>query len=184
LKSSYLKTLVLAVIVVGSVIAFWFGLRAALGTEYPFLTVASGSMKPTLNVGDLIVVQGISNYSEVKAALQPEGDIIVFRRPPEYGPDELIVHRAISKFQGDDGLWYFRTQGDYNAPPGVLSPDPWTIPQSSVVGRVIGWVPWLGYVPLYIRTPWGLVIIVILVIIIIFSEYIPMLFRKKPQSQG
>lgn len=180
-----MKTIILAVIVVGSVVAFWFGLRLALGTEYPFLTVASGSMRPTLNVGDLIVVQGIYNVSEVKTALKPEGDVIVFHSPRMEG--ELIVHRAVDKAQ-HDGLWFFETEGDANS--GMT--DVWTgsdtwngmISEKLLVGRVIGKVPWLGYVPLYIRTPLGLAIIVILVIIIIFAEYIPLPSRKKPASLG
>jgi len=185
LKSSYVKTIILAVTVVGSVVAFWFGLRLALGTEYPFLTVASGSMRPTLNIGDLIVVQGIYNFSGVKAELKPNGDVIVFHSPRMEG--ELIVHRAVDKTQ-HDGLWFFETEGDANS--GITDvwtgPDTWNgmISEKLLVGRVIGKVPWLGYVPLYIRTPLGLAIIVILVVIIIFAEYIPLPFRKKSTSLG
>jgi signal peptidase len=168
------------VIIIGGVVAFWFGLQAGLGTQYPLLTVASGSMIPTLNVGDLIAVQGIANYSTVGAGLWKspnEGDIIVFHRPPQYGPDELIVHRAISKTLGDDGLWYFRTQGDNN---GV--PDSWTVSQSLIVGKVVGKVPYLGYIPLTIRKPEGILLIVLLMVIIILAEYIPSSGKKQEQQ--
>lgn len=184
LKSSYMKTLILAIILVGSVIAFWFGLRAALGTEYPFLTVASGSMRPTLEVGDLIVVQGIWNASGLKAAPRPVGDIVVFRSPRTEG--ELIVHRAVDKVN-HDGLWFIETEGDANGSTDIWTgSDTWQgmISEKLLVGRVIGRVPWLGYVPLYIRTPIGFLVIVILVIIIIFAEYIPIPYKKKPVSQG
>lgn len=184
LKSSYMKTLILVIVLVGSVIAFWFGLRAALGTEYPFLTVASGSMRPTLEVGDLIVVQGIWNSSDMKAAPQPAGDIVVFRNPRTEG--ELIVHRAVDKVY-HDGLWFIETKGDANGSTDIWTgSDTWQgmISEKLLVGRVIGRVPWLGYVPLYIRTPIGFLVIVILVMIIIFAEYIPTPFKKKPASQG
>ncbi len=184
LKSNYMKTLLLAIVLVGSVIAFWFGLRAALGTEYPFLTVASGSMRPTLNVGDLIVVQGIWNASDLKAAPRPVGDIVVFRSPRTEG--ELIVHRAVNKVY-HNGLWYIETEGDANGSTDVWTgSDTWQgmISEKILVGRVIGKVPLLGYVPLYIRTPIGFLVIAILVVIIIFAEYIPIPSRKKSASQG
>ncbi len=187
LKSGYMKTLILVVVLVGSVIAFWFGLRVALGTEYPFLTVASGSMRPTLNVGDLIVVQGVWNAGDLKAAPRPEGDIIVFRSPRVEG--EMIVHRAVDKVQ-HNGLWFFETEGDQNGTPDIWTgsavppEDLWggKISERLLIGKVIGRVPWLGYVPLYVRTPVGFLFIVILVIIIIFAEYIPIPFKRKPSQ--
>jgi len=183
MKSSYVKTVVLIAVIIGGVVAFWFGLRAVLGTEYPLLTVASGSMEPTLFRGDLILVQGISNFSDVKADLQPYGDIIIFHRPSQYGAESLIVHRAVQKYQGADGLWYFRTQGDAAPPQGVLHPDPWTVPQTLVVGKLVGKVPWVGYIPLYIREPLGIMLIVVLFFIIILAEYLPVLFKKQKEQR-
>jgi len=55
LKNDYVKTIIFLAIMILSVMGFWFGLKAVLKTEYPLLAVASGSMVPTLNVGDLIV---------------------------------------------------------------------------------------------------------------------------------
>jgi len=185
MKNNYLKTAVLIAIIIGGVIAFWFGLRVGLGTEYPLLTVASGSMVPTLNVGDLIVVQGVLSASELTAAVKPEGEIIVFRSPRVDG--ELIVHRAVTKdFNENDGLWYFATQGDAN-----YGTDIWTgegtwqnmISERRVVGRVVGKVPWLGYVPLYIRTREGIILIAVLFLLIIFAEYIPVLYKKRTKQR-
>lgn len=171
LKNSYVKTILLGVILLGAVFAFWFGLRIGLRTDHPLLAVASGSMVPTLNVGDLIIVQGISNYSEVVAAQKPIGDIIVFTRPVP--PEDLIVHRAVAK-SFKDGLWYFTTQGDHNG-----TPDPWgPVPETLVVGKVVGVVPWIGNLPLFIRTPSGLLLIILLFLVIVFIEYVPVLSKK------
>lgn len=183
LRSNYFKTILLAVIVLGSVVGFWFGIRVAFATEYPLLTVASGSMRPTLEVGELILVQGISDASALKAAPNPDGDIIVFRNPRDEG--ELIVHRAINKTLHDD-LWYIRTKGDANP-----TPDPWTgadtwnymISERLLVGKVVGHVPYLGYIPLYIRTPIGMVILIVLILIIIFAEYIPTSSKKQETAK-
>lgn len=163
--------------------AFWFGLRAGLRTEYPLLTVASGSMIPTLNVGDLIVVQGVLNASELKAAVKPEGEIIVFRSPRIEG--ELIVHRAVAK-EFHDGLWYFATQGDANFGEDIwFGSDTWNnmISERRLVGRVVGKAPWLGYVPLKIRTPEGIAVIVILVLLLLVAEYIPILSKRRTEQR-
>ena len=164
---------------------FWIGLKAGLRTEYPLLTVASGSMVPTLNVGDLIAVQGVENASALYVAPKPNGEIIVFRSPRMEG--ELIVHRAIyGELNPDDQLWYFRTQGDANfGPDNWFGSETWNgmISQNRIVGRVIGKVPWVGYIPLYIRTREGIILIVILIVLILMAEYLPVLFKKQPEQE-
>lgn len=183
MKNSYVKTIILAAIIIGSVLGFWFGLRAGLRTEYPLLTVASGSMVPTLNVGDLILVQGVPNASALIAAPRPDGDIIVFRSPRMDG--ELIVHRAVDK-EFHEGLWYFTTKGDANSGEDRwYGQDTWDgmISQNRLIGKVIAKAPYIGYIPLYIRTSQGIIIVVILIIIIIFAEYLPVLSKKKPEQR-
>jgi len=184
-KNSYVKTLILAVIIIGGVMGFWFGLKAGLRTEYPLLTVASGSMIPTLNVGDLIMVQGVVNASELGAAPKPDGETIVFRSPRIDG--ELIVHRAVYKeFNEGEGLWYFQTQGDANYGPDIWpdKEDTWKgmISQNRLVGKVVGKAPWIGYIPLYIRTREGIILIVILIVLILLAEYLPILYKKQTEQ--
>jgi signal peptidase len=188
-KNSYVKTGVLIAIILVGVVGFWFGLQTGLRTQYPLLAVASGSMVPTLNVGDMIVVQGVSNFSSVKAGLwhsATEGDVVVFYDPRPQFKGQLIVHRLVRRiYDENDGLWYFQTEGDHN---GV--PDEWygpntlnyMISQTIIVGRVVGVVPWIGNIPLYIRSPQGIVIIVVLFLIIILAEYVPSM-SKKPEPQ-
>ena len=181
-KNSYVKTILLAAVIIGSVVAFWFGLQAGLRTQYPLLTVASGSMVPTLNVGDLIAVEGVSDVASLNAGPNPVGDIVVFRRPP--ANDDLIVHRAINKTL-HEGLWYIRTRGDANGAPDFWSgSDTYSgmISQNLLIGKVVGKVPWLGYLPLTIRRPEGIVLIVVLMIIIILAEYIPSVGKKQEQK--
>jgi len=169
LKSEFTKTAILLVIVLISVGGFWLALRAALRTEFPLHAVVSESMVPTLQVGDLLVVQGVVDASEINAA--PEtGDVIVFRKPTD--PSEFIVHRAIDKIHGGD-QWFFITQGDNN--PG---PDSWKVPESDVIGRVVGRVPLLGYLKIFLGSPWGIALFIILILILLFADYIPMLREK------
>ncbi len=174
LKNEYVKSLILLAIIIAGIVAFWFGLRAYLRTDYPLLAVASGSMRPTLNVGDLIVVQGGFNVSDIVAAYET-GDIIVFHNPTN--PDDLIVHRAVEECQSGD-TFYLKTQGDNNS---VL--DRWEIYDSDLVGKVVGNVPYLGHVPLFVHTPTGIAIIVILLVILILLEFIIPIAKEKEKPE-
>jgi signal peptidase len=108
-----------------------------LRTEYPLHTPISGSMEPTLKVGDLLIIQGGLSGSDVYAN-RSDGDIIIFRNP--WNPNGIpIVHRAIDKFQ-EEGKWYFRTKGDHNP-----DEDRWLVPEDYLFGKVIISIPLLGY---------------------------------------
>jgi len=176
LKKDYVQTIIMVAIVVVSVLTFWYGLRFAYRTEHPLLAVASGSMRPTLQVGDLILVQGGLNASKIKALPEPEGDIIVFRR--SLGSGSLIVHRAINK-ENRSGTWYFETKGDNN----TIS-DGW-IPEQNVIGKVVGRVPLLGYIALFFE-PFEVKVAFILlwIVLLIILEVLPPLTKKAKESQG
>jgi signal peptidase len=195
LKNEWVKTGIMLAIVLIAFFSFWFGLRFALATEYPLLAVASGSMVPTLNIGDLIVVRGVSNFSEIYAHPINGGIIIFTTYDPNIGQDpinlwpgkapELIVHRAINKTLKYDShvgreVYYFTTKGDHNP-----TADAWPgtnfdgVPEYYVVGRVVGVVPWVGNVPLFIRTPSGILTIFALIIIVFLAEYLFSTVREK-----
>ncbi len=150
------------------------------------LAVASGSMEPVFYRGDLIIVQGGLNFTELNAApkdAQPPGEVIVFyhprygRPPPVYLPvagteTHLIVHRAVEKYQLENGTWYFYTRGDAN-----WGNDPWKIRQDYIVGKVIGKVPWLGNIPLFMHenpilaaSIIGFLFVVLIIVDFIFPE--------------
>jgi len=175
LKNEYVKSLVILAIILVGIVAFWFGIRTYLRTDSPLLAVASGSMIPTLNVGDLIVVQGGFNVSNINAAYGT-GDIIVFHKP--YDPDELIVHRAV-EMHTSVNTTYLKTKGDNNN--GV---DPWEITDNDLVGKVVWTIPYLGNVPLFVRTPTGMMIIIVLIVILVLLEFIiPLAEEKKKADQ-
>jgi signal peptidase I len=197
LKNEWVKTGIMLAVVLLAFFSFWFGIRYALATEYPLLAVASPSMVPTLNVGDLIVVHGVSNASEIYTH-PGNGDIIIFHTyvpginlnlwPGK--PEELIVHRAINKTLKWDNyvaryVWYFTTKGDNNPTedkwPGTYNPatNEDGVPEYYVVGEVVGTVPWIGSIPLFIRTPTGIITVIILIVIVILAEFIFSGLREK-----
>ncbi len=173
LKNELTKTAILLVVVAVCVGGFWLALRLALRTEFPLHAVVTESMVPTLQVGDLLVLQGSVNASKINA--DPEtGDIIVFRNPRN--PSGIsIVHRAIYKTYRE-GLCFFKTKGDNN-----LGPDPWEVPENYVIGRVVGRVPLLGYLKIYLGTPWGIALYITLILILLFADYLPLL-KQRPKK--
>lgn len=180
LRNSYVQTVILGIILLGGVIAFWFGLRVAFRTEYPLLAVASPSMVPTLNVGDLIVVQGGFHADEIFANYT-NGDIIVFHNYLPGGQpllstlplEELLVHRAVKSSQNSTGFWFFKTKGDGNP-----SEDHWEVPENYVVGKVVGRIPYVGKIPLFIRTSTGMLVVIGLFVFILFLEFFSEIWKK------
>jgi len=211
-NNEYFKTLVAVVLVIVIVFGLFFGLRSALNTSDPALTVVSGSMSipydaadnnfwltlstpfdRTLSVGDIIIVQGV-NPKDLNTNY-PNSDIIVFHEPGDY--NTLIVHRIV-KSETIDGTLYFITKGDGNGNnnPWPETPtsgfDTWDsnnppgVPASDVVGKVILRIPWFGWVTIFVHDDqWGLPVIIILILLIAVIEFVlPMLREKKPPQDN
>ena len=86
------------VIVIVAIAVIWIGLQIVFGTSNPFYVVSSGSMIPTLEIYDVIVVEGNTPFEDIQ-----KSDIIVFYSPVAYekhlkgengGEERVIVHRV------------------------------------------------------------------------------------------
>jgi signal peptidase I len=151
-KNGIFVTLLLLLVILIANFAIQGALTLILKTDQPLHTPISGSMEPTLNIGDLLIIQGGVTGESVYA--HPlNGDIIIYHDPRDY-EGIPIVHRAVDKYEVD-GIWYIVTKGDNN--PTV---DDWRwygfpvggnysvggCPESYIVGKVILKIPYLGYV--------------------------------------
>ncbi len=186
-KNETAKGLFLVGVVLLGALAVWGGIRLALNTEYPVLVVSSGSMIPTLQVGDLIVIRG-QDPNSINAGLPPVGSIIVFRPPccsPSVNdPNYLVVHRVIRLHPTSLGT-NFDTRGDNNGG----ADDPWDsaggVPPAKIVGvyQYTIPIPYLGSAILSLRSfmydentgqprPQGLAIIVALIVALFAFEVI------------
>jgi len=153
---------VLAVIL--SVLGVYVGFQVALATPNPWVAVASESMSPALEVGDLVIVQG-APASEIE-----EGEIILFHLP---GESSYTIHRVIVKESLANGTFRFRTKGD------ATTEDPYWIPGQDVHGRVVYRIPYIGWLAL---DPTFLIIIISIIIIIIILW--PESRKKKPWERS
>jgi signal peptidase len=96
------------------------------------LTVLTGSMQPTYNPGDLVVVRPVA--AEAIAV----GDVVTFQ--PTSDDPTLVTHRVIEVRTGAAGaVSGFVTQGDANS--AVDAP----IVPDQVMGRVVYAVPLIGH---------------------------------------
>ncbi|MEM3737072.1 MAG: signal peptidase I [Candidatus Bathyarchaeia archaeon] len=150
------------------IVGVWAGMVYLLQTSNPIAFVTGTSMLPVMREGDLVVLKGTS-AQEISRDFQA-GDsniIIVFRSPSS---NTFIIHRVIAVEYDDlNNPVGFRTQG-YNVP----YPDPGTVKESDIVGRVIYCVPYLGYLIIFFGSLEGRIIsgaiIVILVIWTVVDE--------------
>lgn len=172
-KSSVLhkiKNVVFAVVFVllGIVMVLTVTTRANGGTPsifgYSIYRVATPSMTPALEVGDVILVKDCDPL-ELK-----KGDIITYQGTEGNFKDKKITHRVVEEPYkiGDD--YYLKAKGDSN---DFADPE---INVSQVVGIYQQKLSVLTWVYDFFLTPWGLLIIIALIITAFFGEIVN-LFR-------
>lgn len=106
-----------------SIIAFALGYRGFI--------IASNSMSPTLERGDLILIDTKENTVE-------DGDIIIF-----IVENNIVTHRVIEHYELD-GKTYYLTKGDANN-----AVDPWILHNEQIIGKYIIRIPYIGFPILY-----------------------------------
>lgn len=112
---------------------------------YKTFSIISGSMKPSIDVGDIVIVK--------KTELKKE-DIITYRKN-----DEMITHRIIDIYE-EDGENRYITKGDNNN----IQDEEYVI-EKYIEGKVIKIIPKLGHVIIFLQNK--LVIFIILIIFVL-----------------
>jgi signal peptidase I len=163
-KNEYFKTVLALVLIVLVVLGFFQGLKWVLRTDYPVLAVVSTSMLPTLNVGDLLIVQGTA-AKDINANYGT-GDIVIYEPNPITDPDFRVVHRAVKKELRADGYW-ITDQGDNNPPGGM------TFNEKQLIGKVILRIPYVGNLSLFTQSQGSvylffMIAVVLIIILLIF----------------
>ena len=147
MKKSFTILRRLLLVVLGlalGLILYYTNAQKILGNQMPMpfgigiANVLSGSMEPTFSKGSLLIVRESENVDI--------GDIVVYQ-----SENSLVVHRIVGIHQNQ-----ITTEGDANN-----TPDP-AFDRNEIKGVVIGWIPYLGTILDMIRTPAGVVILLLL----------------------
>lgn len=133
-KRRWLGSVLLAV-VIGLV---GVGAAAVASGRYQVRPVLSGSMRPGLPVGGVVITRRVP-LSRIEVR-----DVIVFTNPID--PSKLVVHRVISLTRSGSTVTA-RTQGDANN-----TPDPWTLDlHGSSAYQAVYTLPLLGYPAVWLQ---------------------------------
>lgn len=124
------------------VVALGVAVTVVLTGRYQLRPVLSGSMRPGLPVGGVVVTE------RVPIASLRVRDVVVLHRPDR--PRELVVHRIVGLTAGPSGP-VVQTQGDAND-----TPDRWQVTlRGGTVYRAVFSVPLVGYVALWAHSATG-----------------------------
>lgn len=126
---------------------------------YSIFRVSSGSMEPELMVGDIILDKTVDNPDDLKV-----GDVITFKSS-DYG-DMLVTHKVIKAPYEENGKLMLQTKGIANE----VEDKPICV--DNVKGIMICKVDYLDTVYNIFLSPWGLLILIALIVIIFFDEII------------
>lgn len=124
---------------------------------YEDFIVITGSMAPTLNIGDVVFTKETTDIKKQ--------DIIAFKVE-----DSVVTHRVI-EIKKEDNKNFYITKGDANS--GI---DSELIKEEDIEGKYIFKIPFIGNIILFFQKPIGL--------IIVFSIFVGILLLgliKKPK---
>lgn len=125
---------------------------------YNFLIVLTGSMTPTFDKGSIVVVK------RVAPDLLMKGNIITFRG--SNNPKILITHRILQVYK-KEAPHVFKTKGDANKHADIN-----LVQSENILGQVKFVIPKLGYFFQFILSPFGFLILIVLVAAI-NKKYLP-----------
>ena len=121
-RLTYVITIPILIVMVGLTCGYF---------KYQAIVVATGSMTPNINKGDVVIVKKLTDNE--KKDLK-KGDVLVFNRE-----DRIVVHR-IYDIYSTGGEIFFKTKGDFNK-----DPDEYLTETSEVIGTVKAKIKYIGY---------------------------------------
>lgn len=143
------------------VILYFANAQNILGNQLPMpfgigiANVLSGSMEPAFSKGTLLIIK---ETDQVKI-----GDVVVYQQE-----NSLIVHRVVDIQENQ-----ITTKGDANN-----TPDP-MFDRSQIKGVVIGKIPYLGAVLNQLKTPAGMIVLLLLAFLLIEGSF----HRQKEEDE-
>ncbi|MBN1643530.1 MAG: signal peptidase I [Dehalococcoidales bacterium] len=141
-------------IITGILLLFIAGLLFVYASpDYGFYYVKTGSMKPAINPGDIVITGPVGGWLTGELEV---GKVITYMQG-----DVMVTHRIV-KIREDGAL---TTKGDANE-----DPDPLTVLPHNVDGIYMFKIPLVGYISGFVsnRSGWFLVIIIPAIVLVLF----------------
>lgn len=155
---------VLLVILVGCVI---FTLYQRVSGEppklfgYQFFRVSTASMEPDLMVGEIILCRDVP-VSDIQ-----KGDVVTYQGMEGELKDKIITHKVIEQPYKSNDVYYLQTKGIAEG----AKPDP-LVAENQVYGKMIVKIPFLNYLFDFFISPYGFVIILVVLVLMFANEFI------------
>lgn len=161
---SFVCSVILVILVIVGAMMFYFNMKAKAyakkGLEYttPFglYTIISGSMEPNVEVYDVVVTVE-EDISKLRV-----GDIITFISTWDINYGATVTHRVVAINKNEKGEYQLTTKGDNNQ-----TADSATVTQTNLIGKVVGRLPQVGRLQLFLATKMGWFIVVFIPAIIV-----------------
>ncbi len=145
--------------VITALSSYWLVLSFRKNVAYKSYVVQSGSMEPSIRVGDVIIIHAQQRYEKT--------DVITFKDAQKH----TVTHRILEKKEITPPLYL--TKGDANQ-----AVDTEEIAHQSIIGKVILVIPKIGYLIQFVRTPWGLILTIIVPAVLLLSDEIKSLYKS------
>lgn len=117
--------------------------------------VASGSMTPTIPVGSLVIIK------ETDANGIKNSDVITFKG----SSNTVVTHRVVEVSKDKQS---FTTRGDANN-----TNDPLPVVSGNLIGKVVIHIPFIGYLLQFLKTKYGLVVIIAVITFMLILNLLP-----------
>ena len=135
---------------------------------YHIFRVSSGSMEPTLMVGDVILVKSV----------QPEdiqkGDIVTYNGMEGDFAGKVITHRVVEDPVDDGGIWIYQTKGD--AEGSIADPK---ITYNQIEGKYLSKLTFLNAIYSFFLSPYGLITFIFIIIALFGYEMISLVLSYR-----
>lgn len=126
---------------------------------YKTFVISSGSMEPSLKIGDIVIAKEISDQANLQ-----KGDIISFREG-----DSIVTHRINDIIQEETNgeneekteVTKYRTKGDANNDEDTNS-----VELKNIEGEFVSKIPVLGWLVLFLQNKLILVVVIIFIYIL------------------
>jgi signal peptidase len=133
-------------------------------------TVLTGSMRPVIQPGDVVMDQPISVMK------MHVGDVVTFSDPTRHG--DLVTHR-IRSLVHDAQQTRVQTRGDANN-----TSENWTIDNDQRVGRVVYTLPKVGHFAVWVRSPVGLIVLIVIPVLLFGFSILRSIWKEDDEDDG